>query len=301
MVFHWGWLLWLAASLGIVATLIPGLGISKGGAHRWIPLGFGFDFEPSELLKVSLPFIAYRYSKVDWSQLARENIIFRLLVLFLPIVLLLKQPDFGSFTISCTVLFLLVFLIGLQWRIIFTAVAFAIPVFYFLVMTVPYRRARISAFLNPWANPEDQGFQLIQSLLSFRAGGLAGVGLGDGQGKLFFLPAAHTDFTLSVLGEELGFIGFFCLLLTYGYLIYLILRMSFSLKNDDRKVFATGLTLVFSLSVMTNICVSLGLLPTKGLTLPFLSYGGCSLVMNCFLFGLLLNVFENSKFKSYGR
>lgn len=296
LLLNWGWLLWLMASLGVVLTLVPGLGVAKGGAYRWIPVGFGFDFEPSELLKVTLPFMIYRYFRIQWKELTPGNIFFRLFVLFAPILLLLKQPDFGSFTICCTVLFLMVFLMGLPWRIIFTAITFAVPVFYFLVMTVPYRRARISAFLNPWENPESQGFQLIQSLLSFRAGGLGGVGLGDGQGKLFFLPAAHTDFTLSVLGEELGFVGFFLLLMVFGYLIFLILSQSFSLKDQNRKVLATGLSLVFCLSVIINICVSLGLLPTKGLTLPFLSYGGCSLLMNCFLFGLLLNIFEQSKF-----
>ena len=123
------------------------------------------------------------------------------------------------------------------------------------------------------------------------------MGLGDGQGKLFFLPAAHTDFTLAVLGEELGFLGFLILLVCYGYLIVRGLQLSQKLKNKPQQVLALGLVLTFSFSVFVNIGVSLGLLPTKGLTLPFLSYGGSSLIMNCLLFGLLLNLCKGQRFR----
>ena len=210
-----------------------------------------------------------------------------------PIGLLLLQPDFGSFTICMMVLATILFAAGLRWRYIFAGLIVALPTFYFLVMNVPYRKARVLAFLDPFKNPESSGFQLIQSMLSFHSGGLNGAGLGNGQGKLFFLPAAHTDFTLAVLGEELGFIGFLLLLAAYGYIVWRCFQLSFSLKAIHQQVLALGLTVTFAYSVFVNVGVTLGLLPTKGLTLPFLSYGGSSLVINCFLFGVLLNLFAN--------
>ncbi|RYZ65207.1 MAG: FtsW/RodA/SpoVE family cell cycle protein, partial [Proteobacteria bacterium] len=140
------------------------------------------------------------------------------------------------------------------------------------------------------ADAEHKGFQVIQSMLSFQSGGLWGAGLGQGQGKLFFLPEAHTDFTMAVLGEEMGFIGFLVVVGLYGYLVFRGLQLAARAEDRFGKVLALGLSLTFGFSVFINMGVVMGLLPTKGLTLPFLSYGGSSLMMTCFLFGLLLNV-----------
>lgn len=148
-------------------------------------------------------------------------------------------------------------------------------------------------FLDPWSDPANKGFQVIQSLLSFHSGGVTGVGLGQGQGKLFFLPEAHTDFTMAVFGEELGFIGFCLLLVLYGFVVFKTFQISFKAKDTFQKCLALGFALIFSFSVFINMGVALGLLPTKGLTLPFLSYGGSSLLCLCFLFGLVINI-ENS-------
>jgi cell division protein FtsW len=285
-----GWLLWVGAACGVAATLIPGLGIRAGGAARWLNLPGGFVFEPSELLKISLPLLLATYVSRRQESLGQFEWPVRAAILFVPLLLALKQPDFGSFFICCSVFFAILFAFGLQWRYIIGAVAVAVPAFYVLVMNEPYRRARILGFLDPWSNIGKEGFQAIQSMLSFQSGGLTGVGLGQGQGKLFFLPEAHTDFTLAVLGEEMGFIGFVGVIALYGYLVFRGLQLAARSEDKFSKVLALGLSLVFGLSVFINVGVVIGLLPTKGLTLPFLSYGGSSLMMTCFLFGLLLNI-----------
>jgi cell division protein FtsW len=292
--FRWieklGWLLWPMAAIGVAATMVPGLGIKAGGAARWLNLPGGFVFEPSELLKVSLSLLLATYFSRRAEFLGRWEWLVKTVLLIAPLLLVLRQPDFGTFFICVTVFVSVLFAFGLKWRFVVTAALVAIPAFYVLVMNVPYRRARILAFLDPWSDPEQKGFQVIQSMLSFQSGGLTGAGLGQGQGKLFFLPEAHTDFTLAVLGEEMGFLGFLVVFSLYGYLIFRSLQLSARAEEQFPKVLALGLSMTFAFSVFINAGVVMGLLPTKGLTLPFLSYGGSSLVMSCFLFGLLLNV-----------
>ncbi|MNL02581.1 Lipid II flippase FtsW [compost metagenome] len=206
---------------------------------------------------------------------------------------MLKQPDFGSFAIVMMVGVTLLFAFGLQWKYIIAALSVLAPAFYFLVMNVPYRRARVLAFLDPWADPAQKGFQVIQSMLSFHSGGLTGAGLGQGQGKLFFLPEAHTDFTLAVFGEEMGFIGFVAILALYAFVVFRGIQVAVKTEDTFKRALCLGLSITFALSVFINAGVVMGLLPTKGLTLPFLSYGGSSLVTLAFLFGLILNI-ENS-------
>jgi cell division protein FtsW len=292
--FRWiekfGWLLWPVAAVGIVGTMIPSFGVRAGGAARWLLIpGLGV-FEPSELLKISLSLLLATYFSRRTEQLGKYEGPARALLLILPLFLVLRQPDFGTFFICSAVFIGVLFAFGLKWRYVIGAVSVAIPSFYFLVMKVPYRRARILAFLDPWADPEQKGFQVIQSMLSIQSGGLTGAGLGQGQGKLFFLPEAHTDFTLAVLGEEMGFLGILVVLALYGYLVFRGLQITTRTERPFAKVLALGLSLTFGLSVFINAGVVMGLLPTKGLTLPFLSSGGSSLVMSCFLFGLLLSV-----------
>lgn len=295
----YGWALWLVATLGVLATFVPGLGVRVGGAIRWIQLPFGVRFEPGELLKIA--FSVWFASLVC----RQENFLGRMkwhwivLAMIAPLGLLLKQPDFGTFAIILMVGVTLLFAFGLQWKYIAGAVAVLIPAFYFLVMSVPYRRARVLAFLDPWADPAQKGFQVIQSMMSFHSGGLTGAGLGQGQGKLFFLPEAHTDFTLAVLGEEMGFVGFVLILALYGFVVFRGMQIAVKAEEPFKRALALGLSVTFGLSVFINAGVVMGLLPTKGLTLPFLSYGGSSLVSLCFMFGLILNIensFEEDKF-----
>lgn len=287
---NWGWVLWIGAALGILLTFVPGLGVKVGGAARWIQLPFGVRFEPSEVLKFSFSFlfaaILVRQENVlrhfKWWAIAG--------MLIAPLFLLLKQPDFGSFAIIVCVGVGLLFAFGLKRRYIAMAVAIIIPAFYFLVMRVPYRRNRVLAFLDPWSDPEQKGFQVIQSMLSFHSGGMTGAGLGQGQGKLFFLPEAHTDFTLAVFGEELGFVGFALLLFLYLFVILRGFQISLKCEKPYLRALSIGITMTFALSIFINAGVVMGLLPTKGLTLPFFSYGGSSLVTLCLMLGVLLNI-----------
>ncbi|HWU43706.1 MAG TPA: FtsW/RodA/SpoVE family cell cycle protein, partial [Bdellovibrio sp.] len=189
-----GWVLWFVATIGVVSTFVPGFGVRVGGAIRWIQLPFGIRFEPGELLKISFSIWFASLMCREKNILGRVKWHWLMLALVTPLMLLLKQPDFGSFAIIVIVAVSLLFAFGLQWKYIGGALAVIVPAFYFLVMLVPYRRARVLAFLDPWADPTQKGFQVIQSMLSFHSGGLTGAGLGQGQGKLFFLPEAHTDF-----------------------------------------------------------------------------------------------------------
>ena len=287
---RWGWLVWLVASVGVIATLIPGVGVRVGGAVRWIQIPLGLRFEPSEVLKLSFSLLFASYLVRSKTSLAKVKWPWLALLLAAPLLLLLKQPDFGSFAIIVLVAIGLLFAFGLKWRYIGVGLAVVIPAFYFLVMNVTYRRARVLAFLDPWADPEQKGFQVIQSMLSFSNGGLLGEGLGQGQGKLFFLPEAHTDFTLAVLGEEIGFVGFLGVMAIYGFIVVRGFQIALKTQSLFRRALALGLSLTFALSIFINAGVVMGLLPTKGLTLPFLSYGGSSLVALCAMLGLLLNI-----------
>ncbi len=287
---RWGVFLWILAAVGVVSTFIPGVGVRVGGALRWLRGPGGIRFEPSELLKISFPILLASYvnRSSTWMNKVPQWIFAVLLIA--PLALLLKQPDFGSFAILCLVGFATLFAFGLRWKWIALGSAALATSFYFLVMSVPYRRARVLSFLDPWADPEQKGFQVIQSLLSFHSGGLTGVGLGQGQGKLFFLPEAHTDFTLAVLGEEMGYLGFGFILMLYGFIVFRCFQIAFKAETPFVKVVSLGSGLVFGFSVFINSGVIMGLLPTKGLTLPFLSYGGSSLFCLSIMMGILINI-----------
>jgi cell division protein FtsW len=285
-----GWLLWPIGGILVAVTFVPGLGVRVGGALRWIQTPLGFRLEPAEILKFSFTLLMASFMCRQRSYLGRLPWWLVSFMWIAPFVLLLRQPDFGSFAIMILVGVGILFAFGLSWKYMAGAVSVILPAFYFLVMAVPYRRARVMAFLDPWSDPEQKGFQVIQSLLSFHSGNLFGVGMGQGQGKLFFLPEAHTDFTLAVFGEEMGFAGVFFLLSLYGFLIYSGFRIAIKTLDPFKRAVALGLSLTFSLSVFINTGVCLGLLPTKGLTLPFLSYGGSSLLCMGAIFGLLINI-----------
>jgi len=275
---------------GLVATMVPSLSISAGGARRWVRLPLSLRFEPAEFYKLVFPLMLAtlitvkpieKIGKADW---------LRWSLVLVPFVLMLKQPDFGTVALLSLTTMCVLFVFGLAWRYMALATVAVIPAFYFLVMRVPYRWARIQGFLDPWSDPSEKGFQIIQSLLSFHSGGIFGAGLGQGLGKLFFLPEAHTDFTLAVLGEELGLVGFLIILMLYGFLIFRGFQVASQVKGEFEKIAALGFVLIFGFQVFINFGVVLGLLPTKGITLPFLSYGGSSLVATCIGFGWLLNI-----------
>lgn len=281
--------LWGLAVLGLIFTFVPGLGVKVGGARRWLDLGVT-RFEPSELIKILIPWLfGLLYSHWEeadhWTKRPHAWVLW-----LLPAFLLLLQPDFGTFALIIFVVLLLLFIVGFSWKYFAWMACLLGPIFTLLIVKYPYRLARVVAFVNPWADPSNSGFQLIQSLLSVRNGGFWGQGLGAGQGKLFFLPEAHTDFTLAVLAEETGFLGVSILFLLYGFVFLRSLQIGMRVQEPQNRLIVLGLTFLFGLNTLFNIAVVLGMLPTKGLTLPFLSYGGSSLICYCLAFGWILNI-----------
>jgi len=286
----WSWTMWPISFVLLLATFVPGIGVRVGGALRWIQLPGGIRFEPSEIAKVAFCFL--------FASLVcrKENLLGRLkwgwiaAAILLPLGILNIQHDFGSLVIITLVAVALLFTFGMQLKWLVAAGFAALPLFYFAIWSYPYRRARIEAFLDPWSDPAKKGFQVIQSMLSVHSGGISGVGLGQGQGKLFFLPEAHTDFTMAVFFEEMGFIGAIAILALYGFVVFKGFQIAIKVQDVFKRTLVLGLITTFAFSVFINIGVVLGLVPTKGLTMPFMSYGGSSLLVLSFLFGIILNI-----------
>ncbi|MBC7742589.1 MAG: putative lipid II flippase FtsW [Bdellovibrionaceae bacterium] len=292
--FKWirtySWLIWPAAFVLLCATFIPHVGVRVGGALRWIQLPLGIRFEPSEILKIGFSFLFAALVCRQQNYLGQVKWGYIFLLIVAPLAVLLKQPDFGSFAIILLVGTALLFTFGMKMKWLVMAGLSAMPALYFIVWHSPYRRARVQAFLDPWSDPAQKGFQVIQSMLSVHSGGLTGQGIGQGQGKLFFLPEAHTDFTMAVFSEEMGFIGVVFLLALYGFVVFRGFQIVMKSNDVFKKTLCLGLIMTFAFSVFINVGVVMGLVPTKGLTMPFLSYGGSSLVVLSFLFGILLNI-----------
>ena len=276
---------------------IPGMTREISGAKRWFRL-FGFSFQPSEF--ASLAVIIYTASFLADKGLKRvEYFSFSfmpaMIVLAMVSVLVLAQPDLGTVVALSMVVFIMLFTAGVNFKHIAYVVLAGLPFLYLLIFRVPYRRARVLAFLNPWADPLGSGFQLIQSQVALGSGGLFGRGLGKSLQKLFYLPAGHTDFIFSVIGEELGFFAaagivfLFALFFMYGCKIIKSAQDVFGIY------LSLGIVLLISLKAVINIGVSTAIFPTKGLPLPFISYGGSSLIFDMMGAGLLLNVARFSK------
>ncbi|HMK61641.1 MAG TPA: putative lipid II flippase FtsW [Dissulfurispiraceae bacterium] len=279
----------LIISLVCLLLVFTSLGISAGGARRWLRL-WPSSFQPSELVKLSMViFLAWFLSHPSYN---RDKIISFAIPLFIMgifQIVFLKQPDFGA-TMSLAILTVaMLFLSGTRMQYLLSLVLVAIPVIIKLIME-PYRWKRVTAFLDPWKDPQGSGFQLTQSFIALGSGGFQGVGLGESKQKLSFLPEVHTDFIFSLIGEELGFIGaivvvaLFCGLFVRGFMI------ARRIEDPFAYYLASGISLMIGIQSVFNFAVVTGLLPTKGLPLPFISYGGSSLVISMIAAGLLLNV-----------
>jgi cell division protein FtsW len=274
----------------LVCAIIPGIGHTAGGASRWISFIF-FNVQPSELAKLSvLIYLAYFIDK-------NESHMINFLRGYLPVLiicgtimgLVLLEPDLGTTVTIGFMMFLMLFIGGANLKHIATTILSTVPFVYYLIFSVPYRRKRIMAFINPWLDERDTGFQIVQSYIALGSGGLLGVGLGQSKQKLFFLPASHTDFILSIIGEELGFIGVTALLILFFIFIWQGTRAAFKVNDTFRKMLIFGIVFMIAFEVIVNVGVSVGLFPTKGLPLPFVSYGGTSLIVHMVAIGLLLN------------
>ena len=204
--------------------------------------------------------------------------------------LIFLQPDFGSVAIMFAVTWIMLFVGGVRFSHLVSVFLLALPACYYFLTTEQYRVKRLLSFVNPWEYPSTEGYQIIHSLMAFGTGGIWGTGIGKGYQKLFYLPEPHTDFVFSVIGEELGLIGVLVILFLYGMILWRGLAIATRAKDAFASFVAMGLTVAISLQVVINMGVALALLPTKGLTLPFLSYGGSSLLVNMAAVGVLMNI-----------
>ena len=274
----------------LLLTLTPGISEAAGGARRWVNLGI-IRFQPAEVVKLLFVIFIAGYISRHENRLAefRAGVIKPFVLVCLISGLLLLQPDFGSAAVIAIVVFSMVAVSGVRLLHMFLCAGAFISSCGILIFLSPYRMKRVVSFMSPWADPSGSGYQLIQSLIAVGSGQLGGVGLGASQQKLFFLPAAHTDFIFAVIAEELGFVG--CLAVIALFLLFLWrgLHLAGRMSNDSFAFsLASGLTLLIVLPALLNIGVVIGMLPTKGLVLPLIGFGGTSLVTTLAAVGVLL-------------
>jgi len=280
----------------LVLVLLSGREI--GGAKRWFRFG-QFSFQPSELAKISL--IIYLADVLSRKQVRIKN----LFESFLPpaivtgfmLLLILLQPDLGTCIAVSIITAILFFVSGINLRYILFCVLAAAPVIYIAIFSASYRRRRVLAFLNPWEDPRGIGFQVVQSFLALGSGGILGVGLGHSRQKLFYLPESHTDFIISIIGEELGIVGTASVLILFALFLWQGMRISFNCRDLFGKFLSLGIVSMITLEAIINISAGTGSIPTKGLPLPFISYGGTSLMLHIVSVGILLNIAKSSSVK----
>ena len=276
--------------IALTLTLIPGIGLDRGGARRWLPLGF-FVFQPAELAKLSV--VLYMAHSLARKQEKVRTFSFGVLpylvmgALFQGLILL--EPDFGAAFLLGVMIMLMLFVAGARLSHLFGTGLAALPAVVFLLMA-DYRLQRLLTFLDPWADASRSGFQIIQSYIAFGSGQLWGRGLGQSRQKLFYLPGAHTDFIYSVIGEELGLFGALIVLVLFAIIVLRGFRLALGLKDPFSQHLAFGLTSLLALQAFIHVGVVMGLMPTKGLVLPFISYGGSAMVVHMLSVGMLLGL-----------
>ena len=277
----------------IILTLVvlPGVGVSRGGARRWIMLP-GFAFQPSELAKLALVFyLAHSMAKKE--QMIRTfyvGVLPHLIVFGLFAGMLLLEPDFGTALMLSMLLYFMLFIGGARVHHLLGTGLMALPLLIYVMTKADYRIRRLMSFLDPWSDAAGSGFHVIQSLIAFGSGQIWGRGLGESRQKLFYLPEAHTDFVFSVIGEELGLLGALAVLALFGVIIARGLQLTAKIEEPFDQYLAFGLTVLLGLQALIHMGVVMGLMPTKGLVLPFISYGGSAMVINLMEAGILLGL-----------
>jgi cell division protein FtsW len=282
----------LAAAIAmLVAVAFTGWGITAGGSMRWLQLG-PIRFQPSELARLALVvYLAYSMSKKE--ELLRDfyvGFLPHVMVLGLFAGLLMIQPDFGSVVIFAMLTWIMLFIGGCRVTHLLSVVLLLAPLAWLALTQAEYRVRRLMSFLDPWQHASDEGYQVVHSLMAFGTGGITGAGIGKGYQKLFYLPEPHTDFIFSVVGEELGLIGVMVVIGLYAMVLMRGVRIARHAQDRFGSFLAMGITVTLGLQVCINMGVALGMLPTKGLTLPFLSYGGTSLLINMAAVGIMMNI-----------
>ncbi|MGI9283982.1 MAG: putative lipid II flippase FtsW [Pseudomonadales bacterium] len=280
--------------LSLVLVLIPGIGHVVNGSRRWISLGV-LNLQCSELIKIAvvLYIAAYLVRREDEVRLQWRGFIKPLVVMSGLIVLLLLEPDFGAVVVVLGAVLGMLFLGGVRLTQFFVVILVSLVAIGLMATLAPYRLKRMATFVDPWPHQFDSGYQLVQSLIAFGRGEWFGLGLGRSVQKMFYLPEAHTDFVFAIVGEELGFVGALAVIVLFAVLIGRMLvigRRAERLQQKFSAYVCYGVALIFGGQTFINMGVNAGLLPTKGLTLPFFSYGGSSLLVSCVLVGLVLRV-----------
>ena len=271
-------------------TLLPVFARRIHGSNRWLQV-LGFSFQPSELLKIALIlYLAYCIAHKTKKYSFLYGYVPILAILLVPSMILLKQPDFGlTVTLFITTLILL-FIAQFEFKHVLLTILSLVPVGILLIVMQPYRLKRVLVFLNPWDDPQGAGFQIIQSLIAIGSGGLAGVGIAKSKQKFFYLPMQHTDFIFSIIAEESGFIGSIGLISLYLLMLYFGIKIAQQLTDQFSRFVVIGFVILTNLQAVINIAVVSGLLPTKGIGLPFISYGNTALVCNLWMVGIILSL-----------
>ena len=275
-------------------VLIPGIGIVRNGSRSWFGIG-PFGIQPSEIAKLAMIIFVSKYlSKFDsYMDNIKEYSIPILLLVVVCFLLILLEPDFGSGAILVLSLIALIFTSKIKISFFVKLGFLGVFGVVMLIIAAPYRVARILAYLNPWSDPLGSGFQIIQSLYAIGPGGLFGLGLGNSIQKHFYLPEPQTDFIFAIISEELGFVGILIITACYIALFYNVVKISLETKDLFGKYLAFGLILELILQTLLNLLVVVGLIPVTGVTLPFLSYGGSSLLTCLIMIGIILNISKN--------
>ena len=298
--------LFMAGVLMLALVLIPGVGKDVNGARRWLSFGFA-NLQPSELMKMFAVLYAADYT------VRKINVMHDLKQAFAPLfgamvivgILLLKEPDFGAFVVIIAIAMGILFLGGLKARLFVMLIVGLLFAFAVMIIVSPYRRDRVFGFMDPWADAYGRGYQLSHSLIAFGRGELFGVGLGGSVEKLFYLPEAHTDFLLAVIAEEMGFFGVLAVIALFALIVqraFAIGRQCVQLDRLYPALVAMGMGIWIGVQSFINMGVNMGLLPTKGLTLPLMSFGGSGILANCVALAILLRVdWENRQLMRGGK
>ncbi|MCE5181071.1 MAG: putative lipid II flippase FtsW [Betaproteobacteria bacterium] len=286
--------LFLSGLVLLVLVLIPGIGREVNGSRRWLSL-FVVNLQPSEFMKLFAVLYAADYTvrKAAYMDNIKKGFLPMLMVMLLVGGLLLREPDFGAFAVITSIAMAILFLGGMNWRLFAGLIGMLVVGFLVLIWTSPYRMQRIVGFMDPWADPFGKGYQLSHALIAFGRGEWYGLGLGGSIEKLFYLPEAHTDFLLAVVAEELGFAGVAVVILMFAWLTmraFVIGRQAAMIDRHFPALAAYGIGVWLSVQAIINMGVNMGLLPTKGLTLPLLSFGGSGIAANCAAIGVLLRI-----------
>ncbi|MCT4642512.1 MAG: putative lipid II flippase FtsW [Bacteriovoracaceae bacterium] len=265
------------ATFLLLFTLTP-LGVSIKGSNRWLNI-LGLNLQPGEFVKYTIVFSAIYFFN-NYKKYSRNDLILYSMQLLVPLTILIVQPDFGTFTISAILIAFACFLSDFSRKYFYSAICVGAIAISGILVSAPYRVKRLLTFLDPWGDPQNSGFQIIQSYLAFANGHIFGQGIGNSNEKLFYLPEAYNDFIFSVLGEEIGLIGVICVVALYTVFVFLGFKLALTVKSKINASFIATIIFAIGFQAFLNMGVVLGLLPTKGLNLPFISYGGSSLFAN---------------------